>query len=79
MCKRLWPILVVATLAGCGGGGGDTVEVVPPPVSNKVLFTEFVGSAILDGEDAEPRSIDDIDFDFAGADEPAAYDALLGE
>lgn len=77
--NKLITILSASMLvAACGDSGSLTPAPPPPPPPTALDFTTFVKAEIANtGDDREPVEINDLEFDFADLENPAAYDDLF--
>lgn len=77
--NKLIIILAASTvLAACGDSDSLTPTPPPPPPTAGLDFTTFVKAEIANTADnRDPVEINDLEFDFADLDNPAAYDDLF--
>ena len=79
--NKLITILAASVfVAACGGS--DSLAPTPPPPTppppTALDFTTFVKAEIANtADDRDPVEINDLEFDFADLDNPAAYDDLF--
>ena len=72
LSRVLVPVLLAGclSLVGCGGGssGGNNA-------GQSVNFDQFAKSVLTDNEMAEPRDVDNVNFEFN--DDPGAFDDIV--